>query len=194
MISKSQLRQTLRKRRQDISPSDRLKFERTVYQHLLPLIKRGRKIGVYMAFGGELDLSLWIKTAQKRGAILYIPFIHKNHKRLYFTQLQSTQKMIKHHLGMMQISGHKIRAERLHSVLMPLIGIDSQGFRLGQGGGFYDASLSHFQTALRPKLIGIGFACQQCEHIPKDSWDVPLDAFISEDGIRRFSQVKREFS
>lgn len=192
MISKPQLRQTLRKRRQNLSAEQRLKFERAVYQHLLPLIKRGRKIGVYMAFGSELNLSDWIKTAQKRGTTVYIPFIHKNHKRLYFTQLQATQKMTKHHLGMLQVSSKRIRAERLHTILTPLIGIDPQGFRLGQGGGFYDATLSSFQAALRPKLIGVGFACQQCDHLPKDSWDMPLDTFVSEDGIRRFSRLKKE--
>lgn len=186
MISKSQLRQQLRQKRQCISSAERLKLEKATYQHLLPLIKRGRKIGVYMAFGSELNLSLWIKTAQKRGVVIYLPYIQKNHKRLYFTQLASKHKLTKHHLGMMQIAGKKIRAERLQTILLPLLGIDKEGFRLGQGGGFYDATLSHIQAALRPRLIGVGFACQQCEHIPKDSWDMPLDAFVSEEGLKRF--------
>ena len=189
MINKSQLRQLLRQKRQGILPDERLMREKAIYQHLLPLIKRGRKIGVYMAFGSELDLSLWIKTAQKRGTVIYIPFIQKNHKRLYFTQLNSKHKLTKHHLGMMQVAGNKIRAERLQILLLPLLGIDNEGFRLGQGGGFYDATLSHFQAALRPRLIGVGFACQQCEHIPKDSWDVPLDAFVSEEGLNQFKKT-----
>jgi 5-formyltetrahydrofolate cyclo-ligase len=69
-------------------------------------------------------------------------------------------------------------------VIMPLLGFDSQGTRLGYGGGYYDRTLAHMKK--RPKLIGLAFAAQELDAIPRDSHDVPLDAVITEAGVRYF--------
>jgi 5-formyltetrahydrofolate cyclo-ligase len=69
-------------------------------------------------------------------------------------------------------------------VIMPLLGFDSQGTRLGYGGGYYDRTLAHMNKT--PKLIGLAFAAQELDSIPRDSHDVPLDAIITEAGVRHF--------
>lgn len=69
-------------------------------------------------------------------------------------------------------------------VIMPLLGFDSQGTRLGYGGGYYDRTLAHMSKT--PKLIGLAFAAQELDAIPRDSHDVPLDAIITEAGLRHF--------
>lgn len=69
-------------------------------------------------------------------------------------------------------------------VLMPLLGFDRLGTRLGYGGGYYDrtlAGLSH-----KPKLIGLAFAGQELEFVPRDTHDAPLDAVVTEAGVRHF--------
>ena len=69
-------------------------------------------------------------------------------------------------------------------VLMPLLGFDGQGTRLGYGGGYYDRTLAQMKKT--PRLIGLAFAAQELDSIPRDSHDVPLDAVITEAGIRHF--------
>ncbi|MCS6760646.1 MAG: 5-formyltetrahydrofolate cyclo-ligase [Candidatus Devosia symbiotica] len=69
-------------------------------------------------------------------------------------------------------------------VIMPLLGFDSQGTRLGYGGGYYDRTLAHMTKV--PKLIGLAFAAQEFDSIPRDAHDVPLDAIITEAGVRHF--------
>ena len=69
-------------------------------------------------------------------------------------------------------------------VLMPLLGFDRRGTRLGYGGGYYDRTLAHMMKS--PKLIGLAFAAQELDSIPRDSHDVPLDAVITEAGVRHF--------
>tara|TARA_R110002124_G_scaffold114535_14_gene269315 strand:+ start:5877 stop:6464 length:588 start_codon:yes stop_codon:yes gene_type:complete len=69
-------------------------------------------------------------------------------------------------------------------VLVPLLGFDNQGTRLGYGGGYYDRTLAHMKKT--PRLIGLAFAAQELDSIPRDSHDVPLDAVITEAGIRHF--------
>ena len=71
-------------------------------------------------------------------------------------------------------------------VIMPLLGFDSQGTRLGYGGGYYDRTLAGMKK--RPKLIGLAFSAQELEHIPREAHDVPLDAIVTEAGVRQFGQ------
>ena len=77
-------------------------------------------------------------------------------------------------------------APRAHPdlVLMPLLGFDKSGTRLGYGGGYYDRTLAVLKT--RPMLVGLAFAAQEIDHIPRAEHDVPLDAVITEQGVRFF--------
>jgi len=69
-------------------------------------------------------------------------------------------------------------------VIMPLLGFDARGTRLGYGGGYYDRTLEHLST--RPLLVGLAFAAQEMDNIPHEAHDVPLDLVVTEKGIRRF--------
>ncbi|HEY0853951.1 MAG TPA: 5-formyltetrahydrofolate cyclo-ligase [Devosia sp.] len=69
-------------------------------------------------------------------------------------------------------------------ILMPLLGFDKHGTRLGYGGGYYDRTLSRIST--KPTLVGFAFALQEFDHIPRDSHDVPLDAVVTENGVTGF--------
>ena len=69
-------------------------------------------------------------------------------------------------------------------VIMPLLGFDGSGTRLGYGGGYYDRTLAAMTR--KPRLVGLAFAAQELEHIPREPHDVPLDAVVTEAGIRHF--------
>jgi 5-formyltetrahydrofolate cyclo-ligase len=69
-------------------------------------------------------------------------------------------------------------------ILMPLLGFDKAGTRLGYGGGYYDRTLATMKK--KPKLVGLAFAAQEFDHIPRDGHDVPLDAIVTEAGMRQF--------
>jgi 5-formyltetrahydrofolate cyclo-ligase len=69
-------------------------------------------------------------------------------------------------------------------VLMPLLGFDAMGTRLGYGGGHYDRTLAALPR--KPKLIGLAFASQEIDRIPRDEHDIPLDAVVTEIGVRHF--------
>jgi 5-formyltetrahydrofolate cyclo-ligase len=69
-------------------------------------------------------------------------------------------------------------------VLMPLLGFDRMGTRLGYGGGYYDRTLARLDK--KPRLIGLAFAAQELDAIPRESHDVPLDAVVTETGVRHF--------
>ena len=70
-------------------------------------------------------------------------------------------------------------------VLTPLVAFDDRGFRLGMGGGYYDRYFARTDTL----LIGVAFACQRSEApLPSETWDVHLDAIVTEQGILEFTR------
>ena len=69
-------------------------------------------------------------------------------------------------------------------MLVPLLGFDKFGTRLGYGGGYYDRTLANMHK--KPKLVGLAFAAQELDIIPRDDHDVPLDMVVTEAGLRSF--------
>lgn len=70
-------------------------------------------------------------------------------------------------------------------VIMPLLGFDRAGTRLGYGGGYYDRTLASLTKT--PRLIGFAFAAQELDFIPREPHDIPLDAVITEQGVLQFA-------
>ena len=66
------------------------------------------------------------------------------------------------------------------ALIVPLVGWDRQGWRLGYGGGFYDRSLEGLR-AKRPTLaIGFAYAAQEVPEAPREPTDQQLDAVVTE--------------
>lgn len=73
-------------------------------------------------------------------------------------------------------------------ILMPLLGFDRRGTRLGYGGGYYDRTLAALEKS--PRLIGFAFAVQELDHVPREPHDIPLDAIVTEKGFRAFPRAE----
>lgn len=79
--------------------------------------------------------------------------------------------------------GPRRAPRRLDAIVLPLLGFDSQGTRLGTGGGYYDRALARCR-GVRPLRIGYAYALQQCERLPREAWDIPLHAVVTERGVQ----------
>lgn len=72
-------------------------------------------------------------------------------------------------------------------LLVPLVGFDARGHRLGYGAGFYDRAIDVLRgKGISPRLIGIAFDCQEVEQVPNEPHDVPLPEILTESGLRTF--------
>ena len=85
-----------------------------------------------------------------------------------------------------QFRGDKIRAKSLNIMVLPIVGIDAQGYRLGQGGGYYDCTLAATPRSLCPQTVAAGFACQSLPQLPAQRHDIRVRYFASERGVWRF--------
>lgn len=189
MNEKSLLRQQLRRQRKNLPPAKRKQAERRVVCLLKGYLKRGKRLAVYWPVGSELRLDALIRAAQRRGVSLYLPYIEAGALRLWFTPYPARGKAERSRRGrpaIPQFAGRKIRAKYLHSMIIPLLGVDKRGFRLGQGGGYYDATLAAVPQSLQPLKIGVGFACQQVACLPAEMHDMRLDIWVCESGCQDF--------
>ncbi|MGV8952888.1 MAG: 5-formyltetrahydrofolate cyclo-ligase [Cypionkella sp.] len=73
-------------------------------------------------------------------------------------------------------------------IIVPLLGFDKHGTRLGYGKGHYDRTIAIMSK--KPRLIGLAFAAQEIDFIPAAQHDVPLDAIVTEAGLRHFGSLQ----
>lgn len=182
-LDKKQLRLQCRQARKALSSDQQHQHAQAVKACLLSLPylqSASLSIGVTLAFDGEVDLMPTMQALKARHQ-LYLPRL-KPDITLDFLPWQEQAEMQANVLGIPEPTGEQvISIADLDLVLMPLVGVDKQGNRLGMGAGYYDKSLA--QASQRPYLIGVAHQCQQVEALPVDPWDIPLDALVTEQGL-----------
>lgn len=182
------LRHQMRQKRQSLPDSFCRYASCQIAMHANCFLRRDNHIAVYLAYGAELSLLPLIRKAYQKKVVLYLPQIPSFGRQLNFVPLscQSTDKRF------FKKRDRVKHVTCLDMLFVPLLAIDCNGNRLGQGGGFYDATLrfrQHRFVARKPLVIGIAYQCQWLESVPHSVWDMPLDGLITETGLKWF--IKR---
>ena len=107
------------------------------------------------------------------------------YKRQHFARYSQHSQLITNRFGILEpcIKGAVIApAWSLDLILMPLVGFDRQGNRLGMGGGFYDRTLAFTARGQRPapQLVGLAYSFQEVAPISPRKWDIPLNRIMTE--------------
>ena len=190
---RNKLRRELRQRRRAVSPFHKQLAAKRVVQLFIRSgwLRRGQRIAVYLAIAEELDLQPLIRTAWRRGCKLFVPHIINSKRReMMFYPFHVDSQFITHQWGIKQLARRPqpVVTRALDVVLIPTVGYDDKGHRLGMGGGFYDrhfASLRRIQSH-RPALIGVAYACQRVSEIGAQAHDIQLDAILTEHSLKWF--------
>jgi len=194
-MDKAALRRQLRERRKAIGVSRRHAASRAVVGLALRhhLLAKGRRIGIYMPANSEIDVRPLLDRAVAMQACCFLPVVPRlGRKRMWFSQMGERPAWVLNRYGIPEYQhplAKRVRVQRLDLLFMPLLGFDSRGFRLGMGGGYYDASLAYlkrFRRWRRPRVVGMAFSVQEVERLPNDPWDIPLDAVLTELEYRVF--------
>ena len=193
-LSRADLRRQLRRARRALSPvAQRLaskKLSRMLSQS--PAFRRARHVAFYLANDGEIDIRPLLLEAQRRGKTTYLPVLKAwPRTRMAFQRVQPREKLVRNRFKIQEPRpqpGMQRKTWALSLILLPLVGFDAHGGRLGMGGGFYVRSLAFKRirkAQCKPQLLGVAHACQQVERLPVSSWDVPLDATVTDGGWYR---------
>jgi len=185
-------RRRLRELRLALGPAERAAAERAIRATLVGLgvFRRGAHVALYLPMRGEVDVRPCLEAARRHGSHLYVPrVVSRRRRQMLFAPWTEDGAHRTNAFGILE-PGTAAGARPvigLDVVLLPLVGFDSSGNRLGMGAGFYDRALRRRidrSTAWRrPRLIGVAYACQQLPVIPASPWDVPLDLVVTERGV-----------
>ncbi len=161
----------------------------------LPQFASGRRIALTLSFDGEADTAPLIAAARRRGVRLYSPVIaDKRHRRLRFYPLTARTRRGTYGILVPRRMLRPLAPRWFDLIVVPLVGVDPQGRRLGMGGGYYDRAMA-FRRLRRhwrgPRLVGFALDCQGVESVQAQPWDVRLDDLATESGLRHYPAQTR---
>src|SRR5262245_5523921 len=187
------LRKALRAKRRAATPEFRARAARQVARNVdrTYRLRPGMRVALYASFPEELDSTPLIRLARKRGCRIFLPRIDKRTISMKFVEATVGAHETVNHLGIVEPKGTKpIPARWLDLVLLPLVGFDAHGMRLGMGGGYYDRTFAYRNRHVAwrgPRLVGVAYSFQQVPPMAREWFDVPVDAVVTEAGVIRCS-------
>ncbi|MDR2124908.1 MAG: 5-formyltetrahydrofolate cyclo-ligase [Desulfovibrio sp.] len=209
---KAALRARYRALRLALSEEERGALSRAACAHLAAsgLWAEAESVGLYAAVRGETDCSSLFRTASAQGKTVLLPLIEdleasvpcpeqsgrnsgargfraaqQGTRRMRLVPCAGPERLIPGAFGIPEPPAPAYGEENdpvPHLLLVPGTVFDRTGRRLGQGGGFYDRFLARPAYADTP-TVGLCYAFQIRDEVPWESFDVPLRALCTEDGL-----------
>ena len=184
------LRAELRARRAALRPGGRLAAADAVARHLgeRPELREPGYVGGYWAVNGELPLHA-VQLRLAPGQVWCLPVTTAD-GGLRFAPWRAGDPLAPNRYGIPEpVADATLAPEAMGLVLLPLLGFARDGTRLGMGGGYYDRAFAfRRERPAPPRLVGVGYACQEVEGLAAEAWDVPLDGIATEAGFLAFGR------
>jgi len=143
--------------------------------------KKAKVVMFYVSLKDEVDTLPMIDEALEMGKRVCVPVIFKEDMRLIAGEIKDRVKDLeKQHFGIYQPRSDRVKEvplEDIDLVVVPGVAFDRNNVRLGRGHGYYDRFLSGLPD--KTKAIGLAFAFQIVEDLPKDPHDIPVSKLIT---------------
>lgn len=143
------------------------------------VLSSGTAVSAYWAVGEEMDAGPLMAAIHVRGARVALPYIRARGQPLAFRLWRPGDVLVPGALG---IGEPRAEAPEIEPacLIVPLLAFDRAGFRLGQGGGYYDRTLAALRAKGRVRAIGLAYAAQEVAAVPHGATDEPLDGIVTE--------------
>lgn len=187
---KALLRNMLRERRWSLTRSERIDLSRRVCRHLKGVISEDETVMVYCAKEPEVETEWVIDMLLNVRVPVIVPIIQSKDRSLRLSYLKSRDHLIPSTFQVPEPVGAEIPADPgdITTAIIPMLGFDKKGGRVGYGAGYYDRFLCK-STHIR--MVGVAYSCQEIPDIPVQEHDISMDLIVTEDGVldcRRFCQ------
>lgn len=146
-------------------------------------------IAAYLPMGSEMDVRPLMAALVEHGHELCLPVCLAPHAPVIFRRFAMDDALAPDAMG---IDAPLDAAQTVQPdiVLLPLLGYDASGMRLGRGGGYYDRTLEARRAQRDIMACGIAFAMQEVDKCPSAPHDQALDAVLTETGLTRFERKR----
>lgn len=193
---KAALRSRLKARRAEASAANGAAIASLAAERFVAAIalQPGLVIAGYWPMGDELDPLPLLLALQRQGLQIALPVVRKGARLLEFRRCDDLANPPPGGAYGIPAPQEDAPVLRPDLVLVPLVGFDSTGHRLGMGGGYYDATLKALRAAgpadggKKPLAVGYAFAVQQVAELPHAAHDETLDWAVTERGALKFER------
>lgn len=185
MKSKAEVRSEARARLAAIQDAARVEFGDRIAQSVweVPEVANARSLMLFASMPAEVPTDAIAEEAWRRGIRVVYPRCLAVDRSMTLHRLEAIHGLETGAYGIREPAPHcpEVGIEEIDAVLMPGLGWDRGGNRLGRGAGYYDRLLA--REGWRGFTCGVFFAGQEFARVPTDPWDVPLRAIVTEQEI-----------
>ena len=172
-------------RREALSAEQVASRSEQIQSHLLgsAFFAQAKRVALYAAFKNEARTDRLFAEALAQGKQVLFPRMRGRGPDMDFCAVKDPREMVLYRLGFREppASAPVVAVELVDLILLPGVGFDRQGFRLGFGAGCYDRVLPR----LRPEAwtCGVAYSFQVLEQLPRAAHDVPVKLLVTEAGF-----------
>ena len=192
-LAKHNLRATLLDERMAVSPERRRLLDQQICARLIGFLSEqpGDRVSAFWPFRGEPGLVPALEVLHEAGRRVCLPVLAES--GMQFRSWHPDAGLMANRFGILEPQqGALVEPAELDWVLMPLVAFSPNGIRLGMGSGYYDRTFAfcrQLPAGAGPVLVGVAYSLQEVDSLPAQSWDVPLDAVITEQGVSTFRSL-----
>jgi 5-formyltetrahydrofolate cyclo-ligase len=179
---KADLRARMRDLRAAVPQNERLRLAGLVEERVfgLPEMRAARTVLLFYSFGSEVETSGMAQRVHAEGKRLLLPFLEA--ERMEAGEVLPNDELVVSSYGPREPTRRvAVDPAEVDVVIAPGLAFDRDGYRLGYGGGHYDRYLHRMGS--RALRIGIGFAGQLVERVPRGPADERLDLVVTDAGV-----------
>jgi 5,10-methenyltetrahydrofolate synthetase len=140
-------------------------------------------------YKSEYDARFLARALRERGAMTALPVVVAPKTPLVFREWHPGVRLASGVLGIpYPADSPEVVPD---AVIVPLVGFDHAGYRLGYGGGYFDRTLAALER--KPVVIGVAYESAHLDTIHPQPHDVPMDWVVTERGIYRRAGARLDF-
>ncbi|WP_026195758.1 5-formyltetrahydrofolate cyclo-ligase [Verrucomicrobium sp. 3C] len=179
-------RRLLRQRLSAHGEAERMAAGRRVAEQLvfLPEWEGAKSVVLYASLPGEPDTDLLFWRARKEGKRVFYPFFRGEDRSLGFAEVETLESL---HVGPLRFRepspAKKEQVLEADLMLIPGLGFDQRGMRLGRGCGYYDRTLAEISAGLL--RVGLFFSWQELPRVAAKAHDEQMDLLVTEREVIR---------
>ena len=181
---KDDVRKDLINLRKNLSKNEVLEKSNKIKNRIFNMkeYKKSSTILFYVSYDNEVYTHDMIKDSIKNKKNVVVPITDKKNKILILSKLESWDELVNGAYNILEPKIEKIKEisiDNLDLIIVPGIGFDENGNRIGHGKGYYDNLLRKSIS----QTIGLAFEFQIIKNIPIEKHDIPLDKIVTEKRI-----------
>ena len=189
IVDKVKMREKYKLMRDSIHQSDVMSKSLAIVDRLVgtDVYQQAEWLFSYVSYGSEVDTISLLETALKHGKKVAVPILTNTGKNIMaFCRIENISELQNGHFGIPEPvfkEDNVVIPNKKTLMIVPGIAFDVNGYRLGQGGGYYDRYLADHE---RLANYGLAYEQQIVDRIMINGYDIRMDGLVTESNVYKW--------